>query len=249
MNIIKHLTLLAALLISGALSLTAQGIMTRVSDDLELIKLPGNVYIHRSYMFIPGYGRAAANGLVYVARDTAYIVDTPWNDIQARNLVLWIRTRLEAEIGGVIVTHSHNDCMGGLGEILRRGIKTYSFTLTQEFAVRDKLPVPENTFEQTLRLGPDENEIIAAFYGPGHTADNIVVWIPSKKILFGGCMVRTLSAQGLGNVDDADVEQWPHTLKKVLEQYRDAKVVIPGHGAHGGIDLIIHSIELFEQAD
>jgi metallo-beta-lactamase class B len=249
MNTVKYPVIFTVLLVTGALSLSAQGMMTRVSDDLELIKLPGNVYIHRSYMEIPSYGRVAANGLVYVARDTAYIVDTPWNDVQTRELVRWILTRLDTEIGGVIVTHSHNDCMGGLGEILRRGIKTYSFTMTREFAARDKLPLPEHTFKGKMELGPEGYEIVAGYYGPGHTADNIVVWIPSERLLFGGCMVKTSGARNLGNVSEADVEAWPHTLRKVLEEYPGARVVVPGHGAHGGIDLITHTLDLLEQSN
>ena len=241
--------MLAVLVLAGTVSVSAQGLRIRITDDLELIKLPGNAYIHTSYMDLPGYGRVPANGLVYFTRDEAYIVDTPWNDEQTKELIYWIRKNLDVDIGGVIVTHWHNDCMGGLRAVQECGIKIYSSALTREIAVREKLPAPENTFERTLQLGPDGNEIVAAFYGAGHTADNIVVWVPSEKILFGGCMVKTLGARDLGNISEADLDQWPHTLKTVLEHYSDAKIVIPGHGPHGDTGLIRHTIDLLEDAD
>jgi metallo-beta-lactamase class B len=249
MGKIKYLFIIVSILAFGSTRLSAQGMKVRVSDDLELTKLPGNAYIHTSYMKLPGYGRVPANGLVYFTRDSAYIVDTPWNDAQTRELIFWIRKNLDVNIAGVIVTHSHNDCMGGLNEIHRRGIKTYSSELTSEIAARNKLPVPENTFGQILRLGTEGSEIVAGYYGAGHTADNIVVWVPSEKILFGGCLVKTFGARDLGNISEADLDRWPHTLKKLLELYPGAKVVIPGHGSHGGIELIRHTIELLKHAD
>jgi metallo-beta-lactamase class B len=83
-----------------------------------------------------------------------------------------------------------------------------------------------------------------ADFGPSHTVDNIVARIPSKKILFGGCMVKSQNARNLGNVADADEESWPGTLKKVKQTYPKAKVVIPGQGRPGGMELIDHTIEL-----
>jgi len=42
--------------------------------------------------------------------------------------------------------------------------------------------------------------------GGGHTADNIVLWFPSKKILFGGCMLKDSNSKSLGNLSDAKLE-------------------------------------------
>jgi metallo-beta-lactamase class B len=34
----------------------------KVSDDIELIKISENAYVHVSYSNVPGYGRVASNG-------------------------------------------------------------------------------------------------------------------------------------------------------------------------------------------
>jgi hypothetical protein len=76
--------------------------------------------------------------------------------------------------------------------------------------------------------------------------DNITAWIPGKKILFGGCLIKSFDSQGLGNLSDAVVPQWDLTVKKILVKYMGIKTVIPGHGDTGGIELLTHTIELVE---
>jgi metallo-beta-lactamase class B len=40
----------------------------RLSDDLKLVKLSDNVFLHISALNVNGYGRVEANGLVVVAQ-------------------------------------------------------------------------------------------------------------------------------------------------------------------------------------
>ena len=82
------------------------------------------------------------------------------------------------------------------------------------------------------------------FPGNGHTDDNIVAWIPEEKVLFAGCLVRSLAAQDLGNISEADLKAYPDTLKKLQDEYKDAEIVVPGHGSPGNRDLIKHTIDL-----
>ena len=95
-----------------------------------------------------------------------------------------------------------------------------------------------------MSLSCGDNRVELSFLGGGHTIDNIVAWIPAMKILFGGCLVKSLNARNLGNTKEADLMSYPATLKKVREKYSEAKIVIPGHGQPGGIELIDHTIKL-----
>jgi metallo-beta-lactamase class B len=134
--------------------------------------------------------------------------------------------------------------MGALNEVHKRGIKSYSQVKTREIARMKNLPVPGYEFENSLTLSLDDKEIICNYFGAGHTIDNIVVWIPEEKILFGGCMVKSLRSRNLGNTADAVIDEWPNTLKKVLETYPESKIVIPGHGEYGDLSLVHHTLEL-----
>ena len=104
--------------------------------------------------------------------------------------------------------------------------------------------VPKNGFAKTKILKSRDVIVKLDYLGGGHTSDNIVVWIPSHKILFGGCMVKELDAKNLGNTKEADLRSYPKTLKRVLKNYTDAKIVVPGHGKPGNLQLIKHTIKL-----
>jgi len=49
----------------------------KINDDLELIPISKNAYIHISYPIIEPYGRVACNGLIYISNNEAIIADTP----------------------------------------------------------------------------------------------------------------------------------------------------------------------------
>lgn len=223
----------------------AQNNKIKISEDLELIQISDKAYIHISYHEFKKK-RTSANGLIYINSGEALIVDTPWGDQPTQELISWLRDSLHLEIEGCIATHWHDDCMGGLGIIQKEGVKSYSHNLTCKIAKSKNLPIPEIGFQDSLKISLGNKEIICQYFGAGHTLDNIVVWIPDGKILFGGCMLKALNWKGLGYLKDADVIEWPKTLKKLLLTYPESKIVIPGHGKSGDNSIIYHTLELVE---
>lgn len=95
------------------------------------------------------------------------------------------------------------------------------------------------------QLAIHSKEIEIYFPGASHSPDNLVVYFPQKRVLFGGCMVKSLESTDLGNTADADLEEWPKSVNRVLERYKDkADIIVPGHGKCGNSDLLVHTIEL-----
>ncbi|MGA2822284.1 MAG: hypothetical protein ABSE72_02040, partial [Bacteroidales bacterium] len=45
----------------------------KVSDDIELIKISDNVYVHISYAELPGFGRFPSNGMIYINKGKAFL--------------------------------------------------------------------------------------------------------------------------------------------------------------------------------
>ena len=84
------------------------------------------------------------------------------------------------------------------------------------------------------------------YFGGGHSMDNITVYIPEKKILFGGCFVKPSNSKNLGNIKDAVIDDWSNSIRKLMLKYPDIKTVVPGHGDFGGQELLTHTIELIE---
>lgn len=84
--------------------------------------------------------------------------------------------------------------------------------------------------------------------GAGHTRDNIVVYFPPAKVLFGGCLIRPGDASSLGNTADGDVANWASAVRNVASAFPEAEIIIPSHGAMGGRELLDHTIALAEAA-
>ena len=70
-----------------------------------------------------------------------------------------------------------------------------------------------------------------------------MVWIPSANVLFGGCLVKRQGGTK-GYIDEADLEAWPETLRKLKAAYPQAEVVVPGHGRPGTLEYLDYTIEL-----
>ena len=137
--------------------------------------------------------------------------------------------------------------MGGLAYLQKIGIESYANQLTIQIAKSKNLPIPAHGFNDSLLFKLGNKNIDCYYLGAAHTKDNIVVWIPSEKILFCGCMIKEMDAKNPGNMADGDLNEYPKTLEKVLTKFQQAKIVIPGHGAFGGIELIKHTQDLLKR--
>ena len=87
------------------------------------------------------------------------------------------------------------------------------------------------------------------FYpGAGHSEDNIVVWLEKHKVLFGGCLIKSLEAKGMGNLSDANVNQWRQSITNITDAFLlNTAVVVPGHGKPGDIELLRHTDKLVSE--
>lgn len=216
----------------------------RLSDEVTVRKLAEGVWLHTTYSDIASLRNVPANGLLVIDGRHAMMIDLPWTDEQTGILFEWVAREHKATIQKVVPTHSHIDCAGGLAEAHQRGADSFALEKTVEILKRTKKPMPKNWFAERMSLSCGDTCVELAFLGGGHTVDNIVAWIPARKVLFGGCLVKSLNAMNLGNTEEADLINYPVTLKKVKERYSDAKIIVPGHGQPGGLNLIEHTIDL-----
>ncbi|MEM8966647.1 MAG: hypothetical protein AAGE93_09530 [Bacteroidota bacterium] len=166
-------------------------------------------------------------------------------DSISAELIDWVENNLSATVKAIVINHFHTDCLGGLAEFHHRNIPSYANNLTIELA-KHKPVFPQYGFDDSLRLAMGQAEVINRFLGEAHTIDNIVSYIPEDNLLFGGCMVKEVGA-GEGNLEDANVAEWPTTIQKIKQTYPSLKVIIPGHGQTGGTELLDYTVELFEE--
>ncbi len=214
-----------------------------LTSEFRLIQISSNTWIHQSDMTLEPYGTFGCNGLLYLNSGQALLADTPVNSHNSGLLIDWLSKR-DLEITGIVVTHFHEDCLGGLEVFHELGIPSYAHQLTPGLAKKSSAVPPRRTFSYSLALEVAGKPVIAAYLGEAHSPDNVVVYIPSENVLFGGCMVKSLNS-GKGNLEDANVDKWSETVSKVATRFKP-KVVIPGHGSYGGPELLEYTIDLFQ---
>lgn len=214
------------------------------SDSFEIEQLTENIYVHITFLETQDFGKVACNGLIYVNQGEAVVFDTPTNDAVSTELIDWIKESLRAEVRAVVINHSHDDCLGGIGAFHKLGIPSYSNQETITLAQSKNLEAPKIGFKSLLELNVGDQKVINRFSGAGHTSDNITSYIPAENVLFGGCMIKSLGA-GKGNLADASLEEWSKTVEKVKNSYPDLLHVVPGHGATGDVALLNYTIEMF----
>lgn len=242
-----------------------------ITDELVLRKIEDNAFLVTHVFPWPGNSL-----LVKVSESDFILVDTPWTNSATKILLEWVRDQLGDINLKVINTHFHMDNLGGNAYLQSQNIPCYGSHLTKKLLNEKKEALIERTLKhlteprhkkyyeeykdnqfvtpdhlfnidegKTLKVG---DETIEIFYpGPGHTDDNIVVYFKNRNLLFGGCLIKSLEAKSVGMASDGNMEEWPNSVKKLIEKYKDCKIVVPGHGVWGDISLLHHTIKLFEE--
>lgn len=213
-------------------------------SKIQIDSIAPNVWIHISYLDTKDFGRVSCNGLIFKDQEEAVVIDTPVDDSSSYELMQWIKNQLHAEIIAVIPTHFHEDCLGGLNAFHQREILSFANISTLDSAKNRNTNIPRVGFLQELQIQVGNEEVICSFVGAGHTSDNIVVYIPSQKVLFGGCLVKEIGANK-GNLADADTKAWPISIQNLKEKFPEAKIIVPGHGVFGDRTLLDYTEKLF----
>ncbi|MFC4077633.1 subclass B1 metallo-beta-lactamase [Salinithrix halophila] len=214
---------------------------------VELARLNRDVWEYTTYGGnFGGMTNIPTNGLIISSSKGLVLIDSSWDDDLTKELLNMIRRHIGKKIAVAVITHSHEDRVGGIRALLKEGIEVRSTARTAQLAEKAGYPTPNPILDEQSRFKVG-NTIIETYYpGEGHSEDNITVWLPQHKILFGGCLIKSLEAKDLGNVNDANLEEWSRSIQNVLNRYPRMKQVVPGHGNVGDKGLLIHTLELLE---
>jgi metallo-beta-lactamase class B len=217
-----------------------------IDEDIQLIHLQDSIFVHVTWHYLNAFGRFPSNGLIIIKDGQAIMIDTPIDNDKTSRLTKYLRDEMSVDLTKLIIGHFHEDCMGGLEYLQSIGIESIANALTIEKCRETGLPIPSTSFTDSLTFDFNGAQIDCWYPGAGHSFDNITVWLPAEKILFGGCLIKSINSNGLGNLSDAVIPKWDISVKKVMEKYSDVKIVVPGHGNYGGIELLPHTIGLVE---
>ena len=219
------------------------------ANKVELTKINDQIWVHTSYSnyggsLIPSYG------LLAISNAGIVLVDTPWTPEQTRELLKMVKDKFDKPIKLAIFTHWHADRIGGIEVLTAEHIETASTAATAELAVKAGFQKPQTVIDpkvEDFKVG--ELSFETFFPGPGHTMDNVVVYFPKTRVLYGGCLVKPENMANLGNTADGDITQYPNTIRELMKRYPKAKIVIANHGAspRGDFGLLQYTLQLAEK--
>ncbi|MCF6129976.1 subclass B1 metallo-beta-lactamase [Flavobacterium sp. AS60] len=215
------------------------------SNDLVIVQIAQNSYLHTSFKQTEDFGNVPCNGLIVRNGDEAIVFDTPVTDVTAQELIKWVKDSIHCKINAIVPTHFHDDCLGGLKAFHENNIPSYAYFKSITLAKENNMTVPKNSFKDTLLLKINRENCIVTFFGEGHTKDNVVGFFQSDNILFGGCLIKEVNANK-GYLGDANVADWSNTVSKIKKHYPNIKIVVPGHGAYGDAKLLDYTVNLFK---
>ncbi len=176
------------------------------------------------------------------------VIDALGSPVLAQKLIQEIRKITKQKIVAVVLTHYHADHVYGLQEFKRLGATIYaqreginylaSETAKQRLIASrvDFAPwVNENTqlvpadvwIDQSKTITVGGVEFRISRVGPAHAPEDLIVFIPSEKVLFAGDLVFRGRIPFVGN---ADSRGWMSALDEI--QKLNPRIVVPGHGSY-----------------
>ncbi|MBU0936698.1 MAG: MBL fold metallo-hydrolase [Spirochaetes bacterium] len=267
-KIIKYFCIFAVLLIilHSCSKKDAKLAIVQLNAELEITEIENNIFLVTHSFPWPGNSL-----IVLMDKKNILWIDTPYTPEATISVLNWIEKKFgEQSSITEINTGFHIDNLGGNQELAIRNIPIYGSDLTCELLeTRSKTTMsnmigwlngeknkkyrdvysnlslykPSITFnineEQKVLVG--SNEVIIYYPGPTHTYDNLVVYIPSQEILFGGCMILSANTEKVGFIEDGNLDEWSKSLTNLQERFDNIRIIVPGHGNPGDSTLIAHT--------
>jgi glyoxylase-like metal-dependent hydrolase (beta-lactamase superfamily II) len=187
------------------------------------------------------------NSGVIIGDDGVMVVDAQATPVMARQVIDRVAQVTDKPIKYVLLTHYHAVRVLGAsayrdaailaseatrGLIVERGKQDMDSEIgrfPRLFRAVESIPGltwPTITFPDQMSVWLGKREVRIMHVGRGHTAGDVVAFVPDANVVFSGDLVEYHSACYCG---DAHFTDWPATLDRLAEF--SAKALVPGRGA------------------
>ncbi len=174
------------------------------------------------------------------------VIDALGSPELARRLLAEIAKVTNKPIHTVVLTHYHADHIYGLQVFKELGARIVAHGAAREYLTSDTARLRLDASRQELwpwvdektHLVPADDWLVDARtltiggvrfdiqpVGPSHTAEDLVVYLPQKKVLFAGDLVFRNRIPFVGQADSC---HWIEAMQSLLKF--DTLWVVPGHG-------------------
>jgi glyoxylase-like metal-dependent hydrolase (beta-lactamase superfamily II) len=189
--------------------------------ELTLVPVQDNVYTIRNM--------GSGNVTVLVGKKGVVLIDAKFPQ-DHDGIMKLLRSITDLPVSYVINTHMHPDHAGGNPAMQEIGANVIASENARRIMAERQTPgLPNIAIRDYLRLYLDDMPIDLHYLGRGHTDNDIVVHLPTKRIVVTGDLfalygpyqpVVDYSAGG-------SLRDWTRTLERVLQL--DFDTIIPGH--------------------
>jgi len=214
--------------------------------SLKISHLTGDFYVFTTYNYYKG-NRIPANGMYLLTINGAVLIDCPWDTTQFQPLLDSIQAKHHQKVLLCIATHFHEDRTAGLDYYRKQGIKTYTTRRTDELSKARGMKRAEFLLSADTVFTVGGYTFQTYYPGPGHAPDNIVIWFEKEKLLYGGCLVKSVDDDNLGNLSDASVKQYASTIRNVREKCKKPNYIITGHNDWTDTKSLKHTLKMAKQ--
>jgi metallo-beta-lactamase class B len=213
---------------------------------LIITPLTGDFFVYTTFNTYQG-NLIPANGMYLVTENGVAVFDSPWDTTQFQPLLDSIKWRHHKKVVMCIATHSHEDRTGGLEYYRQQGIKTYTTKQTDDICKARGRKRAEYLISKDTVFRVGQYAFQTYYAGQGHTPDNIVIWFDKARVLYGGCLIKSVEASNLGNLADANVKAWGGTLLNIQHKFGEPEYIIPGHQAWTSKKSLKHTLRMVRQ--
>ncbi len=183
-----------------------------------------------------------------VGSDGVTVIDTCFTERRSRMFHDAIRQQTDRPLRTLVNTHHHGDHTHGnyvflpaatiVGhELCRQEVIATGHGATGLFPGVEwgeiRIAPPFVTFDERLNLYVDDLKVEMIFVGPAHTTNDVVAWVPERKVLFAGDVVFN------GGTPFVMMGSIAGSLG-ALERLRalEPQTIVPGHGPVCGPDVL-----------
>lgn len=213
------------------------------NSRLNISHLTGDFFVFTTYNYYKG-NRIPANGMYLLTNKGVVMFDSPWDTTQFQPLLDSIRIRHKKSVVLCIATHFHEDRTGGLEYYKPQGIKTYTTSQTDELSKKRGMKRAEFLINNDTVFTVGQYSFQTYFPGHGHTPDNIVIWFEKERILYAGCLIKSVEDSSLGNLSDANVNEYANTIENVQIKCKNPIYIIPGHNDWTNKQSLRHTLNM-----
>lgn len=217
------------------------------NPKLTISHLTKEFYIYTTFGDAGNGYMFPANGMYLVTNKGVILFDTPWDTTQFQPLLDSIRTRHKQKVVMCIATHFHEDRTAGLSYYRQLGIKTYTTKQTDDLSKEKNKPRAEFLIQNDTTFLVGESSFMTYYPGKGHSPDNIIIWFNSDKILYGGCFVKSIETENIGNLSDAYIDEWIKSVKNVQAKFVNPQFIITGHQSWKSNKTLMHTLRILKK--